>query len=87
MKNTKIEQGLLCIDIFTKYALVVPIKSKQEDAIAAGILERMHNTGKTPEVIYTDDEGELHKPSIQPKLKEHNITHSIARNHDLQKVY
>ena len=56
---------MLCIDSVTKYAVVVPIKSKEEDDIAAGILERMHKMGKKPENIYTDDEGTLRKPSNQ----------------------
>ena len=53
-------------DIWTKYAVVVPIKSKREDDIAAGIFEYMHYMGKRPEILYTDDEGSLHRPSIQP---------------------
>ena len=56
---------MFCIDIFTTYAIVVPIKSKKEDDIAAGILECMHKMGKHPEITYTDDDGALHKPSIQ----------------------
>jgi hypothetical protein len=52
-KQTKqqFEQGMLCIDICTKYAVVVPIKSKTEDDIAAGILECMYKMGKKPEII------------------------------------
>ena len=61
---------MLCIDIFTKYAVVVPIKSKNEDDIAAGIIECMHKMSKKPEILYTDDEGPLHKPSIQTYFKE-----------------
>ena len=30
LKNQKFEQGMLRIDIFTKYAVVVPIKSKKK---------------------------------------------------------
>ena len=56
---------MLCTGIFTKYAVDVLIKNKGEDDIAAGILECMHKMGKKPEIIYTDDEGALHKPSIQ----------------------
>ena len=41
----------------------------------------MHNMGKKPELIYTDDEGALHKPSIQPYFKENQITHYITGNH------
>ena len=56
---------MLCMDIFTKYDVVVPVKRKIDDDIAAGILACMHKMGNTPEIIYTDDEGALHKPSIQ----------------------
>ena len=42
-----------------------PSNVKTEDDIAAGILECMHRVGKKPEILYTDDEGALHKPSIQ----------------------
>ena len=72
---------MLRIDIFTKYAVLVPVKSKTEDDIAAGILECMHKMGKKPEIIYTDDEGALHKPSIQTQLKEHKLTYYMTRNH------
>ena len=81
LKKQKFEQGMLCIDIFTKYAVVVPIKSKAEDDIAAGIIECLHKMGKKPEILYTDDEGALHKPSIQTYFKENNIFHYITRNH------
>ena len=81
LKKQKFEQGMLCIDIFTKYAVVVPIKSKAEDDIAAGIIECMHKMGKKPEILYTDDEGALHKPSIQTYFKEQKITHYITKNH------
>ena len=76
---------MLCIDVFTKYAVVVPIKSKKTNDIAAGILECVHEMGKKPELIYiyihTDAEGALHKPSIQTYVKENKITHHITRNH------
>ena len=64
--------------MFIKYAVVVPIK---KDDIAAGILEFMHNMGTQPEIIYTDDEGALHKPSIQTYVKYNKINHYITRNH------
>jgi hypothetical protein len=41
----------------------------------------MEKMGKKPEIIYTDDEGALHKPSIQDYFKENKITHYITRNH------
>ena len=56
---------MLCIDSFTKYAVVVHVTSNKEEDMAAGILECMHKMGKQPDIIYTDDEGALHKPPIQ----------------------
>ena len=64
LKIQKLEQCMLCIDTFTNYDVVVPVKSKIEDDIAAGILACMHKMGNKPEIIYTDHEGALHKPSI-----------------------
>ncbi len=60
---------MLCIDIFTNYAVVVLFRSKKEDDIAAGIIECLPKMGKKPEIIYTDDEGALHRPSIQTYFK------------------
>ena len=48
LENQKFEQGMLCIDIFTKYAVVVPVKSKKEIDVAAGIVECMQKMGKKP---------------------------------------
>ena len=49
LENQNFEQGMLYLDIFTMYAVVVPIKSlKTEDEIAAGVLECMHKMGKKP---------------------------------------
>jgi hypothetical protein len=75
---------MICRDTFTKFAGVVPIKNKQDYDIAAGVSECMYKMGKKPEIIYTDDEGALHKPSIQTHAKTKNIqslsiAHAIVR--------
>ena len=59
---------MLCIDTFTNYDVVVPVKSKIEDDIAAGILACMHKMGNKPEIIYTDHEG---------RYINHQYTHSL----------
>ena len=38
---------------------------QKEGAIAGGSIECMHTMGNKPEIVYTDDEGALHKPSLQ----------------------
>ncbi len=72
---------MLCIDIFTKFAVVVPLASKSEGDLAAGILECMNKMGKKPKLIYTDDEGALHTKAIIEYFKEQKITHYITRTH------
>ena len=72
LEDQKFEQGMLCIDIFTNYAVVVPIKRKKEDDIAAGILEGMHNMGKQPEIF------------VIQTTRAHYISHQS--NHSLRKI-
>ena len=50
-----------CIDIFIKYAVVVPIQNKQEGDVADGILECIHKIGETPKTIYSDKKEKLEK--------------------------
>ena len=72
---------MVCIDIFSKYAVVVAIKSKQEGDVAAGILECLNKMKNTPEIIYTDDEGALKTEAMQKYFNEKNISHIITRTH------
>ena len=51
LKNLKFSVGMACIDMFSKYAVVVPIKNKQEGDVAAGILECINKMGKPPQII------------------------------------
>ena len=52
-----------------------------KDDTAAGIIECMHKMGKKPEILYTDAEGALHRPSIQTQFKERHLFHYITKNH------
>ena len=38
--------GLACIDIFTKYAVVVPIDNKQPEEITRGVFKAVNKMGK-----------------------------------------
>ena len=69
------------IDVFTKYMVVVPLKSKSEGDVASGLIECMHKMGHTPKILYTDDEKALSSDAIQKYLKEQNINHLITRTH------
>ena len=81
LENQKNRIGMAMIDIFTKYASVVPIASKGEGDVAAGVLECLNQMGHKPEIIYSDDETSLSTVAIQKYFKDHNIDHVITRSH------
>ena len=73
--------GLLLVDIFTKFATVVPVKSKQADDILEAIKQGFENMGKLPEMLYTDDEGSFHSKQAVSYYRENKIKHLITRTH------
>ena len=83
LDNQKFGVGMLMIDIFTKYMVVAPMKSKSEKTgdVAAGLIECLHKMGKKPNILYTDDEKALSSDDIQKYLNEQNIKHIITRRH------
>lgn len=83
LEKQNFKVGMLMIDVFTKFMVVVAIKSKSEKTgdIAAGLIECLHRMGKKPEILYTDDESSLSADDIQKYLREQNIKHVITRNH------
>ena len=48
--------SIACIDISSKYAVVIAIKSKQEGDVAAGILECLNKRKNTPTIMGVKDE-------------------------------
>ena len=50
------DTAMLCIDAFTKYCAIVPIKSKSESELALGFIECMNKMGKPPKVVYSYEE-------------------------------
>ena len=81
LEKQKFKVGLLMIDIFTKYMVVVPIKSKGEGDISAGMIEALNKMKGKPELLYTDDETALNTQAIQDYLKEEGIAHHRTRGH------
>ena len=65
LENQKYNTYFICIDIFSRYCVVVPIKSKQEADVAQGLIEALHKMGKKPLFIYSDDEGSLNSNSMK----------------------
>ena len=57
--------GLLMIDIFTKYTVVVPVKTKQIPDVAVAIQQAITKMGAKPQTIYSDNEGAFVSNEIQ----------------------
>ena len=51
LENQTYKIGIACIDIFTKYATVVPIRSKKPDDFLAGLMECLKNMKNKPTYI------------------------------------
>ena len=60
LENQKFRIGLVLIDIFSKYATVIPIKSKEPPDMLAGIMEGLQKMGDKPKMLYSDEEGSLY---------------------------
>jgi hypothetical protein len=73
--------GLLMIDIFTKYTVVVPTKTKQIPDVAIAIKHAIDEMGAKPQTIYSDNEGAFVSNEIQKWFKDHNIRHLTTLSH------
>ena len=81
LKNQKLRIGLVVIDIFSKFAVVVPIKSKQPPDLLAGIMEGINKMGKKPELVYSDKEGSLNGGVLKEHFDKEKIETHQTRTH------
>ena len=81
LENQKFRIGLVIIDIFSKFAVVVPIKSKQPPDLLAGIMEGINKMGKKPELIYSDEEGSLNSGVLKEYFDKEKIETHQTRTH------
>ena len=73
---------MLCIDIFSKYCAIVPIKGKTPSGLALCFIECMNKMGGPPKVIMTDGEGAIKNSGLfQKYFTEHHITDIPSRGH------
>ena len=73
--------GMVCIDIFSKYMVVVPLMSKQPADILAGLVECVKKMDGKPKLIYIDDEGAYNNQSAIDFLKGEKIELRRTRGH------
>ena len=81
LENQKFRTGMICIDIWSKYMNIVPIKSKTPPDILAGMMENINKMGDEPKLMYTDEEGRSFNRSVLDYLKEEKIELHKTRGH------
>ena len=48
LEDQQYEAAMVCIDVFTKYAAVVPVKGKSENDLALCVIESIVKRGRKP---------------------------------------
>jgi hypothetical protein len=65
--------GLAVIDIFTKYATMIPIKSRRHEHIMEALLKAFPVLGKQPEIVMSDPESSMFKREVDEAFEEMGI--------------
>ena len=73
--------GLLFIDIFTKFVVVIPLYGKQPNEILKALKKGFEKMGGKPESIYSDNEGSFNANIVIKYLKEHSIRQLFTLGH------
>ena len=75
---------LTCIDDFSKFAWVVPLKNKTRESLV-NIFQSILNLGRSLEKLQTDKGSEFLNRNFQNLIKENNI-HFFTTNSDLKAI-
>ena len=73
--------GLLFIDIFTKYVVVIPIHTKQPDEILQALKDGFEKMGGKPETMYSDNEGIFNSNIVKKYSKDNNVRQIYTLGH------
>ena len=77
----KFRAGLVAIDVLSKYAVVVPVKSKETTDVVVGTMEALQKMGKKPKMIYTDDERAIASSEFKEYVEGEGIELYRTRGH------
>ena len=80
-EEQKFRGGLVCIDVLSKYAVVIPIKTKNGEDVLEATKEALGKMGKKPKMIYTDDERAIAGEDFKDYVEGENITLHRTRGH------
>ena len=77
----KYRGGLVCIDVLSKYAVVVPIKGKETTDVVTATMEAINKMGSKPKLIYTDDERAIASSEFKQYVEDEGIELYRTRGH------
>ena len=80
-EEQKYRGGLVCIDVLSKYAVVVPIKSKNGEDVLEATKEALRKMGKKSKIIYTDDERAIAGEDFKEYVESEGIELYRTRGH------
>ena len=80
-EEQKFRGGLVCIDVLSKFAVVVPIKTKNGEDVLEATKEALGKMGKKPQMIYTDDERAIAGEDFKDYVEGEGITLRRTRGH------
>ena len=81
LKKDDFEGGLLFIDIFTKYVVVIPLHTKQPDEILQALKDGFQKMGGKPGTMYSDNEGSFNSNIVKKYLNENNVRQIYTLGH------
>ena len=76
--NQDLPFGLSVIDVFSKFAAVIPLKERKAEFIMQGLFKAFKTIGKQPEILYMDDEGALQSSWVSAEFERAGIQHIIT---------
>ena len=74
---------LVCIDVFSKFAWVIPLKNKTSSEICRGFTEIFSSKRKCKKIC-TDKGSEFYNTVVQKFFKSHKIKHFSTENNDIK---
>ena len=73
--NKGVNYLLTVVDVFSKYAWVVPIKQKTGLQVASALTDLFKTSKRSPQKLQTDDGKEFYNKHVTKVLKDHNVHH------------
>jgi hypothetical protein len=77
----KYRAGLVCIDVLSKFCVVVPVRRKETGSVIKGTKTALQKMGKNPKIICSDDEKAIASGEFQQYDEDEGIELYRTRGH------